>query len=167
MLSIYCIEKHFKCLLYINRLSAFCKKKKRFRSSIKNRIRLNLFEHLFYIRYCLGDRGDLLILPVLSEFLLYARYSARRWPARRWASYTVGRTMWSPAFDKGLCATGVVSPQHLVTSPTLPATLLVIVSYAESPAFKESTVNWGSQILSREAPSLREASSGAEGERMQ
>lgn len=65
------------------------------------------------------------------------------------------------------CAIGAVSPPSLVTSPTLPATLLVIVSYAESPAFKESTVNWGSQILSREALSLREASSGAEGERMQ
>ena len=164
MLSIYCIEKHFKCLLYINMLSAFCKKK-RCCSSIKNRIRLNLFEHLFYIRYCLGGR-DLLILTVLSEFLLYARYSARRWPARRWASYTAGRTMWSPALDRGLCATGAVSPPHLVTSLTLPATLLVIVSYAESPAFKESSVNWGSQILSREAPSLREASSGAQGERM-
>ena len=82
------------------------------------------------------------------------------WPVRSW-------TMWSPALDKGLCATGPLSPPSLVTSPTLPATLLVIISYAESPAFKESTVNWGSQILSREAPSLREASSGSEGERMQ
>ena len=135
--------------------SAFCKKKKkkkRFSSTIKNWIRLNLFEHLFYIRYCLGDRGALLILPVLSEFLLYARYSARWWPARRWASYIAGRTMWSPALDKGLCAVGAVSPPSLVTSPTLPATLLVIVFYAESPAFKESTVNCGSQILSQRHP---------------
>ena len=52
---------------------------------------------------------------------------------RRWTSWPVRSwTMWSPALDKGLCATGPLSPPSLVTSPTLPATLLVIVSYVES-----------------------------------